>query len=86
VRLCVCQAQQKAREQELLEIGGDGDDALSSFDPYSTGVYKGVAVGTAGAATERVVEVPHCMLTCCCGHDDDDDDSVVYLYHSAILD
>jgi hypothetical protein len=62
----VCQAQQKAREQELLEIGGDGDDALSSFDPYSTGVYKGVTVGTAGAATERVVEVPHCILTRCC--------------------
>ena len=60
------QADERAHEQELMEAG-NADDALSSYDPYNTGVYKGVAVGLStgeGAAIPRVAEVT-CFLSSC---------------------
>ena len=41
---------QKEKWDELDGIGRD--DALGSFDPYNTGMYKGVAVSTEVQVTE----------------------------------
>lgn len=43
-----------------MDIGGE-EDALSSFDPYNTGIYRGVAIS--GPNSTQVNEVGLLILT-----------------------
>lgn len=51
------QAEAEARRLRAMEDALEGEDALSSYDPYGRGVYKGIDLSKAGGVVEATAEV-----------------------------
>lgn len=52
---------QAAERQERFESSAHSDNAMSSFDVYNTGTYKGVTFSKSEASSRKIAEEVRCL-------------------------